>query len=160
MTYRYSWQSALGPMVAECNENSLITLMPTQGLDFVHRVPSHPMLQQVEEEIAEYFTGQRFNFTIPLAPAGTEFQRNVWQILCRIPYGDTRSYQEIATEADSPQASRAAGAACKKNPIILMVPCHRVISKNGSLTGYSAGGIAIKKRLIEMEQRFSSLQNT
>lgn len=113
--------------------------------------PSQLLLRAVSE-LREYFAGTRKAFDIPLDPAGTEFQKKVWKALCDIPYGETRSYRDIALAVDSPRAARAVGLANNKNPIPILVPCHRVIGADGSLTGY-AGGLEAKRLLLELEQR-------
>lgn len=105
-----------------------------------------PFLAQFEA----YFAGRLQRFTLPLAPRGTAFQQAVWQALCDIPYGETRSYGELATTLGKPSASRAVGAANGRNPLSIIIPCHRVIGQNGSLTGY-AGGLEIKKALLQLE---------
>ncbi|HRC84169.1 MAG TPA: methylated-DNA--[protein]-cysteine S-methyltransferase [Thermoanaerobaculia bacterium] len=105
-----------------------------------------PLVQQLEE----YFAGKRHEFDLRLAPLGTPFQQQVWQALTRIPYGETRSYGEIAREIGWPNASRAVGAANGANPIPIVVPCHRVIGANGSLTGFG-GGLDVKKALLDLE---------
>lgn len=97
-----------------------------------------------------YFAGELQRFTLPLAAQGTAFQQAVWQALCDIPYGETRSYGEIAHAIGKPSASRAVGAANSRNPLSVIVPCHRVIGQNGSLTGY-AGGLPIKQALLRLE---------
>ncbi len=102
-------------------------------------------------QLTEYFAGTRREFDLPLAAAGTPFQRRVWDALCEIPYGETVSYGEIARRLGLPPgASRAVGAANGANPIAIVVPCHRVIGANGTLTGY-AGGLAMKRKLLELE---------
>jgi len=102
-------------------------------------------------QLAEYFAGQRRVFDLPLAPRGTGFQVLVWQALTRIPHGETRSYRELAGSLGRPSACRAVGAANGRNPISIIVPCHRVIASNGDLTGY-AGGLAAKRWLLEHER--------
>lgn len=102
------------------------------------------------KELTEYFAGKRTQFDVPLNPTGTEFQKAVWKELSRIPYGETISYQELANRIKNPKAVRAVGAANGKNPLWMIVPCHRVIGKNGSMTGY-AGGISLKKKLLLLE---------
>lgn len=111
-----------------------------------------PLLKQAKQELDEYFAGTRKEFTVPLSLHGTDFQIKVWNELRRIPYGETRSYGEIAALAGNASASRAVGMANNKNPIMIMVPCHRVIGKNGSLTGY-AGGLDVKEKLLQLESR-------
>jgi len=113
--------------------------------------PHHPIIAQAEHELAEYFAGIRRRFTIPLDLAGTDFQLRIWRILLEIPYGTTITYRELAAAAGRPSAIRAAGAANGANPISIIVPCHRVIGSDGSLTGY-AGGIETKRFLIELER--------
>lgn len=111
-----------------------------------------PLLDRVEAQLAEYFDGQRVEFDLPLANDGTEFQQKVWGELMRIPFGETASYGEIAARLGyEPVVSRAVGAANGANPIPIVVPCHRVIGSNGTLTGY-AGGLERKRILLALEQ--------
>ncbi len=116
----------------------------------------HPIGTEVERQLTEYFAGERCEFDLPLAPVGTPFQREVWSALGRIPFGETRSYGEIAHELGRPKASRAVGAANGQNPIWIIVPCHRVIGANGSLTGY-AGGLSVKDALLRHEHAVGGL---
>jgi methylated-DNA-[protein]-cysteine S-methyltransferase len=111
----------------------------------------HPVLVQATQELAEYFVGKRTVFNTPLAPQGTQFQRNVWQALTAIPYGERRSYSQIAAVIGYPQACRAVGAANGRNPLSIFIPCHRAVGADGSLTGY-AGGVSAKRWLLEHEQ--------
>ena len=111
--------------------------------------PSHPVLRAAADQLAAYFSGKRRIFDIPLEPRGTEFQRSVWKNLLDIPYGGTCSYSELAFRAGA-AAARPVGAAVGKNPISVIIPCHRVIGKNGGLTGY-AGGLDRKARLLALE---------
>lgn len=111
-----------------------------------------PLLQKTCSQLAEYFAKKRTCFSIPLAPNGTEFLQKVWRTLGTIPYGETKSYKEIAEQINHPKAYRAVGLANNKNPIPIIIPCHRVISSNGALTGY-AGGLDIKSFLLELEQQ-------
>ena len=106
---------------------------------------------RVFREVEEYLAGSRSDFSVRVKGAGTPFQEAVWRELMKIPYGATRTYGEIAQAIGNPKAGRAVGGACNKNPICLIVPCHRVIGSDGSLTGY-AGGIAIKERLLKLER--------
>jgi len=114
--------------------------------------PTHPILQQAERQLTAYFEGRRQTFDIPLDAQGTEFQQAVWQALRTIEYGTTRSYADIARQIERPKAMRAVGAANGRNPISIIVPCHRVIGANGQLTGF-AGGLSSKRHLLELEQR-------
>ena len=107
------------------------------------------------EQLAEYFSGERVDFDLPLDAAGTPFQRRVWQALTEIPYGGTSTYGEIARRLGRPRAARAVGGANNRNPLPVVVPCHRVIGAGGSLTGY-AGGLRIKRFLLDLEAGNSS----
>ncbi len=112
---------------------------------------SDPLLDRAEQQLAEYFAGERTTFDLPLASEGSEFQKKVWAELQRIPYGETASYGDIARRLGyEPVISRAVGAANGANPIPIIVPCHRVIGSDGSLTGY-AGGLERKKTLLDLE---------
>lgn len=111
----------------------------------------HAVLARAERELLEHFAGERVRFGVPLAPLGTPFQERVWQQLLAIPYGETRSYGELAAAIGKPTASRAVGAANGRNPLAIFVPCHRVIGANGALTGF-AGGHEAKRFLLELEQ--------
>jgi methylated-DNA-[protein]-cysteine S-methyltransferase len=110
----------------------------------------HPMLLKTERELKEYFTGKRTSFSVDLDPIGTQFQTKVWRALSEIPFGETRSYGEIAKRIGNANASRAVGAANGKNPISIIVPCHRVIGASGKLTGF-AGGLKTKAQLLALE---------
>ena len=107
-------------------------------------------LAEARRQFEEYFAGERTTFDLPLRPAGAPFQLRVWEALLQIPYGETASYGEIAREIGHPGAARAVGAANGRNPIAIIVPCHRVIGSNGSLTGY-AGGLECKRALLDLE---------
>lgn len=110
----------------------------------------HPILRQAQQQLEEYFAGQRRTFSVKLDPSGTEFQNKVWKALRTIPFGETRSYGQIADQIGSRKAVRAVGAANGRNPIPIIVPCHRVIGADGTLTGF-AGGLAIKAQLLALE---------
>lgn len=109
------------------------------------------LMRKAIKEIKEYLEGKRNSFDLPLEPEGTEFQKKVWNVLEEIPYGETRSYGEIAKLIGNEKASRAVGMANNKNPIMIMIPCHRVIGVNGKLVGY-AGGLDVKEKLLNMEK--------
>jgi methylated-DNA-[protein]-cysteine S-methyltransferase len=108
--------------------------------------------REVVRQLRAYFAGKLREFDLPLAPEGTEFQRKVWSALERIPYGETLSYGELARRIGNPKASRAVGLANGANPIPIIIPCHRVIGSDGTLTGYG-GGLAIKEKLLALEQK-------
>jgi methylated-DNA-[protein]-cysteine S-methyltransferase len=110
------------------------------------------LLPPAAEQLGEYFAGERRTFDLPLAPAGDDFKQRVWALLRQIPYGETRSYGQIATSLGTPGASRAVGLANGHNPISIVVPCHRVIGADGSLTGYG-GGLERKQYLLDHERR-------
>ncbi len=114
------------------------------------------LLKQAGKQLQEYLHGERTRFDLSLAPLGTAFMQRVWGALQEIHYGETRSYQEIAQKIGNPRASRAVGRANNRNPIPIIIPCHRVIGKNGILTGY-AGGLATKQFLLDLEQRHENL---
>ncbi|MCF2937766.1 methylated-DNA--[protein]-cysteine S-methyltransferase [Paenibacillus alkaliterrae] len=114
-------------------------------------IQNDEQLQPYEAELIEYLQGKRQNFTVPFDFRGTTFQLAVWNALCRIPYGQTQSYSDIAEHVQRPSAVRAVGAAIGANPVLITVPCHRVIGKNGSLTGYR-GGLDMKTKLLRLEQ--------
>lgn len=110
-----------------------------------------PLLDRAAEQLQEYFEGRRRAFDIPLEPAGTPFQVAVWDALREIPYGQTRTYGQIAEAVGNPKGSRAVGLANNRNPIAIFIPCHRVIGADGTLTGY-AGGLDVKRKLLQLEQ--------
>lgn len=111
----------------------------------------HPVLVETERQLGEYFAGDRRIFDVPLSFAGTDFQKRVWAALLAIPFGETRSYGEIADQLGAPGASRAVGAANGRNPISIIAPCHRVVGSDGKLTGF-AGGLEAKRFLLDLEQ--------
>lgn len=103
-------------------------------------------------QLTQWFSGERMSFDVPLAPEGTEFQQTVWRALCDVPFGTTASYGEVAKAIGQPSATRAVGAANGRNPIPIIIPCHRVIGASGELTGYSGGsGVETKRRLLDHE---------
>lgn len=109
-----------------------------------------PLLKQAEVEVMEYLAGERRTFTVPVRAEGTPFQKAVWDALQRIPFGETRCYGEIACEVGSPKGARAVGMACNRNPILLMIPCHRVVGSTGKLVGFACG-LPMKERLLQLE---------
>jgi methylated-DNA-[protein]-cysteine S-methyltransferase len=113
--------------------------------------PDAPILRAAKQQLGEYFAGERRTFDVPLAPQGTPFQLRAWRELSKIPYGETISYGEQARRVGDPKRARAVGAANGRNPIAIVVPCHRVIGKNGALTGFG-GGMEAKRILLALEQ--------
>lgn len=119
------------------------------------RTDQHAPLRQAKHELSEYFDGKRTRFTVKLAPQGTPFQRAVWKAIVGVRFGHTIAYAELAQRAGYPGSARAAGTATGRNPIGIIVPCHRIVGSNGSLTGY-AGGLSKKRALLALEGRASS----
>lgn len=130
----------------ESTSESLATQAAKRG----NESAASAVLEQTNAQLAEYFAGTRREFDLPLAATGTEFQRQVWQALREIPWGELRSYRDIACVLHRPRAVRAVGAANGRNPLPIVVPCHRVIGANGNLTGF-AGGLAAKALLLTLE---------
>jgi len=148
----YIYELSYGKVVIE-SDGKAITLLKMAGCTIVTgKKEADALMDKAAEQLEEYFAGKRRIFDVPLNPHGTDFQRSVWYALQDIPYGETRSYKQIAQVIASPKACRAVGLANNRNPIWIMIPCHRVIGSNGSLTGYG-GGVEMKQRLLELEQR-------
>ena len=150
----YLIASDAGLFAIEINEawETIATRLAHKSHQLISR--ENDFLKQAKGELSEYFAGDRTTFSTPLDLKGTPFQVKVWNLLFRIPYGKTTSYGAIAQQIASPKASRAVGMANGRNPVPIIVPCHRVIGANGSLTGY-AGGLAIKEWLLNHEKKSS-----
>ena len=145
--FQYSYNTKIGEIfIAE--GNGQITNISFKKLDYP--IKKSPLIEKTFIEIDEYLKGKRKTFDIPLALNGCPFQIKVWQELKKIPYGQTRTYKDIAKAAGNEKACRAVGMANNKNPIAIIIPCHRVIGQNGDLTGY-AGGLDIKRKLLNIE---------
>lgn len=139
-------QSPVGPLTLIGTESALTEIaFGDSGAE-----ASSPVLKQAAEELAEYFAGARREFTVPLAPEGTAFQKRVWEELRKIPYGETASYGDVAARLEKPGGAIAVGQANSRNPIPIMIPCHRVIGANGKMVGYT-GGLHIKRALLAVE---------
>ena len=154
MNYHTFFDSPVGPLLLMSDGRALTALLmndPSVPEGSVRDDEAAPF-PVVKAQLAEYFAGERTEFDVPLALKGTTFQRVVWAHLRDIPYGATISYGELAKRIKEPKASRAVGAANGKNPISIIVPCHRVIGANGKLTGYG-GGLPNKKILLDLETR-------
>jgi methylated-DNA-[protein]-cysteine S-methyltransferase len=149
-----SLDSPIGRLLVLAEGDALIALHPAdvkgEGRE-ARDGTGHPVLERARVELAEYFAGRRRSFDLPTAPRGTAFQHEVWRALGAIPFGATCSYAELATGLGRPTASRAVGGANGRNPLFIVVPCHRVIGTDGSLTGY-AGGLERKKWLLQHEK--------
>lgn len=151
MLYYEFYEFELGPLTIGDTDGAVSTIC-------FGRVPLKEGVQKetditlkTAKEIDEYLAGERTAFDLPLRPEGTHFQKKVWEALLTIPYGETRSYKEIAILAGSPKGFRAVGMANNRNPIPILIPCHRVIGSDGSMTGYG-GGLPIKIKLLETER--------
>jgi methylated-DNA-[protein]-cysteine S-methyltransferase len=116
----------------------------------------HPILMETQRQLGEYFAGKRKSFSVALDMRGTRFQKDVWEALLAIPFGETRSYGQLAKQLGNPQATRAVGAANGRNPVSIIVPCHRVIGSSGELTGF-AGGLETKAHLLSLEEKDGKL---
>lgn len=144
------FETPFGPMALE-GETALTRLwLPGTLPDLRGRGEETPLLRAAREALQDYFAGERRDFDLPLDPAGTDFQRAVWEALRAIPYGGTRTYGEIAAAVGRPKAVRAVGQANHVNPLPIFIPCHRVVGKGGALTGY-AGGLDLKRALLALE---------
>ncbi len=140
--------SPIGNLLLVEADNQLVEVSFTERK--IAPVPKNDVLSAAKIQLDEYFGGQRQEFTLPIKPEGTGFQQKVWQELMLIPYGSTISYQEVANRLGDPKCFRAAATANGKNPIPIIIPCHRVIGSSGEMTGY-AGGIQRKKDLLALE---------
>ena len=151
VVHRMIMETPIGKICIEENGEALTGLYMAGDLDEIpESIHGGGVLEQTRRELEEYFRGERREFTVPIHEQGTEFQKNVWKALRRIPYGETRCYEEVAQMAGSPGACRAVGGANHKNPIMIITPCHRVIGKDGSLTGFG-GGLNVKQYLLDLE---------
>ena len=160
MLYRLLLHSPLGPLTVAATAEALVRIdfgrtEPAAAADPEAYAATAPqaaaLLRRAARELEEYFAGERRDFTLPLAPAGTPFQQRVWRALEAIPYGETRTYAQIAAAVGNPRAVRAVGGANHRNPLPVVIPCHRVIGADGSLTGY-AGGLARQTLLRGLER--------
>ena len=159
MTYKFkTMPSPVGALTLVASDAGLTAILWENDrpgrvkLGAMEEAPEHPVLAEAERQIQEYFAGERTSFSVPLDFRGTDFQKSVWAALLTIPFGETRSYGEIARQIGRPGASRAVGAANGRNPLSIIAPCHRVIGTNGALTGF-AGGLAAKELLLGIERR-------
>lgn len=141
------FETPIGKFGVEIKDRAVVRL------DYYNAKESYslsPLANKVKQELLEYLDGSRKEFDVPVSMEGTAFQVKVWEELKKIPYGETISYQELAEKVGSPDGARAVGMACNKNPVSIIVPCHRVIGKSGNLTGY-ATGLDLKSKLLNLE---------
>lgn len=148
-------ESPISPILLAGNEEGLKHLIFLKGeKGFVtpsEWIENKEFFGEVIKHLNAYFSGELKSFDLKLAPEGTEFQKSVWKALCEIPYGETQSYKDVAISVGKPKACRAVGLANNRNPIAIIIPCHRVIGSNGKLTGY-ASGLDVKEFLLKLEQ--------
>jgi len=158
MTMRYydTLKSPQGEILLVATEDGLSGLyfkgqkyFPKKDKAWLH-APNHAPLKRAKRELAQYFSGKRKRFSVALDPQGTPFQRSVWRAISTVGFGETITYGELARRARRPGSARAAGAATGRNPLGIIVPCHRILGSNGSLTGY-AGGLSRKRALLALE---------
>ncbi|MDR3482120.1 MAG: methylated-DNA--[protein]-cysteine S-methyltransferase [Burkholderiaceae bacterium] len=157
MIYYCEMASPLGPLLVAASDAGLRGIYFEEHKHFKGKGdwrldPQHPILQQAALQLQEFFAGTRTGFDVPLDLSGTPFQQAVWRQLLTIPYGDTISYAQHAQRVGRPTAARAVGAAIGRNPVSIVVPCHRVLGSNGAHTGY-AGGLERKRALLEFESQ-------
>lgn len=169
----FNMESAIGPLFLAASRQGLVALefdARLPGQQSIRPNPRHlreeqegftfesaaRLMRPYVNELEEYFAGERRDFTFPLDLRGTDFQRSCWRALLAIPYGETRGYGDIARAVSKPNAFRAVGMANNRNPIAIVVPCHRVIASNGTLCGYG-GGLDVKRRLLELEGALSGV---
>jgi methylated-DNA-[protein]-cysteine S-methyltransferase len=144
-----TFTSPLGPILLRARDGALTELRFADG--GTADEPSDPVLAEARAQLEAYFAGERSEFDLPLDPAGTAFDRRVWKAVAAIPHGCTATYGELAAQLGAPGAARAVGAANGRNPIAIVIPCHRVVGASGALTGY-AYGVDRKARLLALEQ--------
>lgn len=148
MQYLFHLESPIGPLTLTEEDGALIRLdFGKQGQAW----PETTLLAEAKKQLEQYFSGTLRSFTLPLRPEGTPFQQKVWAALLQIPWGETRTYGQVAAMIGQPKACRAVGMANNRNPLPIFIPCHRVIGANGQLTGY-AGGLSAKEHLLSLEQ--------
>lgn len=150
---RIRMDSPVGPLVIASNGRAVCAIYDASAGDGELSTDAREdaVLAQAAKEMGEYFAGKRKNFTFPMEPEGTPFQKSVWDALLKIPYGQTASYGQIAMQVNNPKGARAVGMACNRNPIWIAVPCHRVVGAGGALVGYALG-TGMKQKLLDLEK--------
>ena len=149
MVYRFSYETVLGVVTFVEEGGALLAVTTHRSYEGVEQETA--LLKEAYQQLSEYLKGERKEFDLPLNPKGTDFQKRVWRALCDIPYGETRSYKQIAKAVGNSKAVRAVGMANNRNPITIVVPCHRVIGADGKLVGYG-GGPEMKEFLLRLEK--------
>lgn len=147
----FCYETVIGEITIIDNGEAIIELDFGNNLNKDIEIKETELIKKAKKQLDEYFNGERKKFNLPLELKGTEFQRKVWKALINIPYGRTKTYKEIAIEVGNEKACRAVGMANNKNPIAIIIPCHRVIGSNNKLVGY-AGGLELKEKLLSLEK--------
>ena len=150
MTFQYSYETTLGSVTFLEEDGALLAISTHHVYDGICQETT--LIKEAHQQLSEYLKGERKSFDLPLRMKGTDFQQRVWNALLDIPYGETRSYKQIAEAIGNPKAVRAVGMANNRNPLLIVVPCHRVIGADGKLVGYGAG-IEKKEFLLRLESR-------
>lgn len=146
----YKYRTIIGPLFILENNGSIVGISnKVEGWQGTYKETE--VIKETYRQLSEYFAGKRDSFDIPIKTQGTDFQEKVWNALKQIPYGETRSYKDIAIAIGKPKAMRAVGMANNRNPIMIVIPCHRVIGANGQLIGYG-GGLDVKEKLLTLEK--------
>ena len=149
MVYQFTYETILGSVTFVEENGTLLAITTHRSYEGICQ--ETPLIKEACRQLSEYLKGERKTFDLPLNPKGTDFQKCVWRALCDIPYGETRTYKQIAEAIGNPKAVRAVGMANNRNPITIIVPCHRVIGANGKLVGYG-GGLEMKEFLLRLEK--------
>ena len=147
----FEYVTGYGSVTIVSDGGAILAVWLRNTVNLEGRNEADALTDMAAKQLEEYFAGKRTQFDVPLRPVGTEFQQAVWKELLTIPYGETRSYKQVAYGIGKPAACRAVGMANNKNPISIIIPCHRVIGANGSLVGYG-GGLDMKRKLLALEQ--------
>lgn len=152
MKHLFFYDTEIGRIGICCDNNGITNVfLPGEPEPEAENIFETELHREAGRQLKEYFSGKLKNFTLPLFPSGTDFQKRVWKSLLLIPYGETRSYKQIAEMTGCPRGFRAVGMANNRNPIPIFIPCHRVIGANGALVGYG-GGLDLKKKLLGLER--------
>jgi methylated-DNA-[protein]-cysteine S-methyltransferase len=162
MTRYARLRTPLGPMIAVAEDGGIVALdfddakyAPAVDCEWIED-PAFPPLRDCAAQLTEYFAGERGRFDLPLVPRGTPFQQRIWREIAKVAFGETITYAELASRAGAPGSARAAGTATGRNPLAVVVPCHRIVGASGSLTGY-AGGLHRKEKLLALESSASEI---
>ena len=150
MIYHYTYDTELGSVTFAEEDGALLVISTHRSVEGIYQETT--LIKEAYQQLREYLKGERWEFNLPLKLLGTDFQKRVWKALCEIPYGETRSYKQIAEAIGNPKAVRAVGMANHRNPLLIVVPCHRVIGVDGKLVGYAAG-IDKKAFLLQLEAK-------